>query len=371
MPGKKVLFFCGGAYISGMEVVTLHLMQGLKENGYEVRCIFSGWNDGSFKNKLDELGITHYEIKIGWIYIRKPLWTIDTLIHYPKAYFECRKIIREFEPEILQFCNFSMSIMLYKLIGPKSVYNLQETHHANFKNKFIFRLLNKKISTFTAVSNHIVKVLKILEIPAEKIELVYNGIPPVISGKDNLLPRTSVLNFAIIGQVVPWKGHMILVEAVEKLKQRSIHNFKVLVYGNDATDFGMELKKRIQMNDLEKQFEWKGFVTNQEKVYANCDVVIVPSLSGEPCSLTIIESMSRGKAVIVSNRGGNPELVEDNINGMVFNAKNSSELADRIEYLINNKAMITTFGTSARERTLKYYTYLNMTENYIRIYEAL
>ncbi|MBL0358822.1 MAG: glycosyltransferase family 4 protein [Chitinophagaceae bacterium] len=372
MPGKKILFFCGGAYISGMEVVTLHLMQGLKEKGYEVRCVFSGWNDGNFKKKLDEIGVVNYEIKIGWIYIRKLWWTIDTLVHYPKAYFACRKIIRDFDPDICQFCNFSMSIMLRNLIGPKSVYNLQETHHANLKNKFIFRLLNKKISIFTAVSNHIVKVLKDLEIPGEKIELVYNGIPPVASGNHttSLSPK-AVLNFAIIGQVAPWKGHLILVEAVEKLKQRGISNFKVLVYGNDATDFGAALKKVIQANAAEMHFEWKGFVNNQEDVYADCDIVIVPSLSGEPCSLTIIESMSRGKAVIVSNRGGNPELVQDKINGMVFNATDPSQLADCMAYMISNREQIDVFGKSAKEKAAVEYTYLNMTQRYINLYEDL
>ena len=105
--GSKILFFCGGAYISGMEIVTLHLMKGLKENGYEVRCIFSGWNDGNFKNKLDEIGIVNYEIKIGWIYIRKPLWTMDTFINYPRALHKCHKIIKEFKPDVSQFVNFS------------------------------------------------------------------------------------------------------------------------------------------------------------------------------------------------------------------------------------------------------------------------
>jgi glycosyltransferase involved in cell wall biosynthesis len=214
-------------------------------------------------------------------------------------------------------------------------------------------------------------VLQDLNIPAEKIELVYNGIPPVKTSIAISKSLNIELNFAIIGQIVPWKGHMILVEAVEKLKKRGILNFKVLVYGNNATDFGIELKKKINIESLEKQFIWKGFVNNQEEVYEECDVVIVPSLSGEPCSLTIIESISRGKAVIVSDRGGNPELIEDNITGMVFNATDSSALADRMECLINNKSLITSLGLSAKQKAVINYSYLNMTDNYIKLYEKL
>lgn len=371
MFSKKILFFCGGAYISGMEIVTLHLMQGLKEKGYDVRCVFSGWNDGSFKQKLNQIGIINYEIKVGWIYVRKPIWTLDTLIHYPSAYFKCRKIINVFKPDIYQFCNFSMSIMLHSLIGKKSVYNLQETHLANVKNKLIFKLLNRKIAAFTAVSNHIVKVLNGLNIPDKKIKLVYNGIPPVATIPSNISSPSTILNFAIIGQVAPWKGHLILVEAVEILRKMGIDTFKVLIYGNDATDFGIELKKLIDYYNLKQQFEWKGFVNSQDEVYANCDVVVVPSLSGEPCSLTIIESMSRSKAVIVSNRGGNPELVDDKINGLIFNATSAKDLANCIKHLIINKELIGNYGINAAKKALMNYTYQRMTENYIKIYENL
>lgn len=367
------MFFCGGSYISGMEVVTIHLMKGLKEEGYEVRCVFSGWNDGNFKKKLDEIGVPNYEIKIGWIYIRKPLWTLDTLINYPKAFAACKKIINEYNPDIFQFCNFSMSMMLYRLIGNKAVYNLQETHSPNFKNRFIFHLLNKKIKYFTAVSEHIVKVMKQLDIPAEKIALIYNGIPPVISlhNSSEESKNKNSFHFAIIGQVALWKGHLVLVDAVEHLLISGVTNFKVLVYGNDTTDFAMELKKIIKKKGVGNYFEWEGFVDNQNELYDNCDVVVVPSLSGEPCSLTIIESMCRGKALIVSNRGGNPELVQDKVNGMIFNATNPVELAECMQYLIQNTSAITSFGASAKQKANQQYSYQNMTGHYIDLYKRL
>src|SRR3989442_762168 len=98
---KRVLFFTGGSYVSGLEIVTLHLMKGLKEEGYEVRSVVNGWNDGNFKHMLDEAEIKYYVVKLGWLYIRKPLWTIDTLIHYPKAFFTCKKIIQDYNPDVL------------------------------------------------------------------------------------------------------------------------------------------------------------------------------------------------------------------------------------------------------------------------------
>lgn len=370
---KKILFFSGGSYISGLEVVTLHLMKGLLEKGYEVRCIFSGWNDGSFKKRLDEIGVPNYAIKIGWLYIRKPLWTLDTLLNYPRAYFACKKILKDFKPDICQFCSFSTSVLFYPLINTKAIYNLQESYLPNFKEKAIFRLLNRKISCFTAVSNHIVDVLQSLNIPNEKIKLIYNGItfPEISTDHESANGIGSIIKFSIIGQVVAWKGHNTIIEAAESLIKNRITNFKVIVYGNDTTQFSKEVKRYIHQKGIGKYFEWKGFINDQTEMYNNCDVVIVPSLSGEPCSLTIIESMARSKAVIVSDRGGNPELVEDQLNGMVFSATNSNQLSCCMEYLIKNEGKIVMFGKAARNTAERNYTYLKMTANYCDLYNSI
>ena len=45
---KKILFFTGGSYVAGLEIVTLQLIKGLKDRGFDVRCVVNGWNDGDF-----------------------------------------------------------------------------------------------------------------------------------------------------------------------------------------------------------------------------------------------------------------------------------------------------------------------------------
>src|SRR5882724_8461670 len=103
---KKILFFIGGSYVSGLETVTLYLLRDLKENGYDLQCVINGWNDGVYKKKLDEIDVPFYEVKLGWLYLRKPLWTLDSLVNYPKAYFTCKEIIKSFKPDIFHFCGY-------------------------------------------------------------------------------------------------------------------------------------------------------------------------------------------------------------------------------------------------------------------------
>ena len=97
----KYLFFAGGSYISGLEIVTLHLIRKLKEQGNEVKCIVNGWNDGMFIKELKKMGVSSEEVKLGWLYWRKPLWTADTLVHLPGAPHRAAAALADFAAERL------------------------------------------------------------------------------------------------------------------------------------------------------------------------------------------------------------------------------------------------------------------------------
>lgn len=369
--GKKFLFFVGGSYVYGLEIVTFQLMKELKENGFEVRCIVSGWNDGIFKQMLDEQQIKYYEVKLGWLHLRKPLWTIDTLLHFPKAFYKCKKIIKDYNPDILHFSSYPTAIMLYPLLKGKIVFALHDTHQPTLKHTFIFKWLNKKINLFIGVSNHIAKSLAKLGIPQNKITVIYNGV----YNPGNILHlnkfKNTIIHFAIIGQVAPWKGHETLVEAVDFLVKKNITGFKILIFGNQINEFGKKLKDIILKKNLLHFFIWKGFVKNQDDIYKLCDAVIVPSLSEEPCSLTVIESMMRGKQLIVSDRGGNPELIEHNINGFVFKADDPVALSERMQQIIINPDKTSDFGLEARQKALSHHTLQCMVNQYVEAYNSL
>ena len=152
--GKRVLVLIGGSYISGLEVATLHLIGELKRAGHSVRCIVNGWNDGMIIKELQKMEVPFDEAKLGWLYLMKPRWTIDSLIHLPGAYFKCRKILKEFDPDIVHLCNYASVILLAPLLKNRrpAYITSEEPHEPNRKNLFIYQLLNRRVRIFTAVS---------------------------------------------------------------------------------------------------------------------------------------------------------------------------------------------------------------------------
>jgi len=367
---KKILVFIGGSYISGLEIVTLHLIGELKREGHIVRCIVNGWNDGMILKELHKMEVPFDEAKLGWLYLTKPGWTIDSLVHLPGAYLKCRKILSAFKPDIVHFCNYASVILLAPLLKHEAcVYNLQEPHQPDGKNLFIYRLLNRRIRIFTAVSRYIEQVLLDLGIPKDKIRLIYNGVPAVqrLPGKR----PADIFVFGIIGQVVPWKGHITLVDAVHLLKGSAVSGFVVKIFGNDKTAYAEELRRHMQETGTEACFSWEGFVQDQDSIYGQVDAVIVPSLSEEPCSLTILESMMRGKSLIVSDRGGNPELVEDKKTGLIFKADDPVQLADCIRLFLQRSPSTLPMGEKAHQRALDSFTEYKMAAAYTAIYSDM
>lgn len=74
-----------------------------------------------------------------------------------------------------------------------------------------------------------------------------------------------------------------------------------------------------------------------------CDVVVAPSLWDEPFGRIILDAYKAACPVIITDRGGMPEVVEDSKTGLILKSENDSELQDAIEYFLdrdNIKKMI-------------------------------
>jgi len=78
--------------------------------------------------------------------------------------------------------------------------------------------------------------------------------------------------------------------------------------------------------------------------------VVVPSEWNEPSGLVIYEAFASGKPVIASRVGGIPELVENEVNGLLFQPGNARELASKIEYLAGNPEKVKLFGDNAFQK---------------------
>lgn len=362
---KKILFFCGASYVFGKEIVTLNLLKELKKNGVIVHCIVSGWNNGDFIQRLSKAGISFNEVKLGFFYLRKPLWTLDSIVHYPAALSKIRKILHEFKPDILYFYSERTMVSVYPLISRRKVILHIHEPIANSKlNNFIIRKFSGNKITYVVCSNFILsKLSSLLNLQKEDVHVIYSAIE-IKERVPALKNNGAVVHVGVVGQLRHHKGQDILLRALGKLKD---YNFKCSVYGSGEETYEGELKALAKELGILERVCFKGFEKDIEQIYQDLDIVVVPSRFEEPFGLVAIEPAQWKIPVIVSNKGGLPEVVLDKTTGLVFESGNVDDLAEKILFLYKDEKLRNELGSNAIIRVKKLFSSKVMGDSFLKI----
>ncbi|MFC2123978.1 glycosyltransferase family 4 protein [Bacteroidota bacterium] len=205
-----------------------------------------------------------------------------------------------------------------------------------FQNLFYYR----GTDSIVAVSEGVRKSLIAGHIPARHIKVIYNGTPRVkydnVDSAD-IESLKSKLNIQsgdfVIGCVSRIKNQLQIVKALKYIPVKS----KVIFVGIDSQE---NFIKYISDNQLYHDLYFAGIVSGDEVLnyYALFDVKVLASTQ-EGLSQAILESMALGTPVIATNYSGNPELIEDGYNGLLFKDGDTKELAEKILILKDDKPL--------------------------------
>lgn len=191
-------------------------------------------------------------------------------------------------------------------------------------------------------------------ISAKRITVMMNGVAPVARcspDEQTRLRRQWGIEdgdfvLGILARIEHYKGHLTIVEAAQMLAAQG-RRFKVLIAG--VGDYEEELRREVSARGLENTVLFLGFQTDVAPVLSVLDVQLNASYGTETSSLSILEGMSMGVPAIVSDYGGNPFLIDDGKDGLLFPTKDSSALADCIARLMDETDTLALFGRQAVE----------------------
>ena len=320
---QRVLFLCGGSYVSGMEVVELARMVGLQAQGVAVHCITSGWTDGDFPARLDRASIPYTTAFVGKVSLtpRRIGWTLDALWHLPGARRVVRRALQEFRPDIVVACSRDSVLLLSSLLREVPVlYHLHETPATAGRGQQVVRAIDRRVDGFLAVSHYVAERLVAAGVAADRISVVHNGVAPAGTREpesDNVVPTV-----VIAGQVDPWKGHDVLLDALAALDARGV-SFRCVVAGRGSEGYASQLVERAAVLGITNHIHFAGFMDNVDDIYRDANIVAVPSLNEDPFPTTILEAGARGLPVVASRTGGIPEQIVDGETGLLFESGNA------------------------------------------------
>lgn len=218
----------------------------------------------------------------------------------------------------------------------------------------VLRQLERKVARaakrIVVPSDYMKGVVAKWGIREEKIVRIYSAVHPLpFSKKTEPQEESSNEAKAIIvtaGRLVPWKGIATLIDVIKDLKEKG-RIVKLIVAGDGPLRESLENK--IKSEDLQDQVTLAGRLDKSElaETIRSADVFIL-NTEYEGLSHQLLEVMDTGVPVITTDVGGNPELIENHMSGLLVSFDDKDALAGAVLNVLDNKELRVRFVQNAR-----------------------
>jgi glycogen synthase len=350
--------------ISGSSTRTRDILNCQKHIGIKPIVITSPFQKGLNKNYGVEniYGVPHFRTYSGKLNEQVKEDTKNIFINIKKFFriisFKRKilKLVLKEKPDILNahamfFCAYPTILIGKKMQLPVfyEVRSLWEERRKDFGSFNILRKIEfmvlRKIETYCINNaNHIVVINENLKqdiikrgILEDKITVIGNAVD--IDFLERQRTRMSKekrdsITFGYVGSISPIEGLDSLIE----LFKTNFEKNRLLIYGRGKESYINNLK--IQISDYDN-IEYRGEIDRNEifRAYENIDIIVNPrvklKITDTVTPLKPLEAMAIGKIVIASNVGGMKELIDNDINGFLFEADSINELERCIKKILN------------------------------------
>lgn len=357
---QNILLLTRTMGMGGTEEMVLFICEFLNPLANKIIVCSSG---GEKVPKLERLGVKHHIIPdMG----KKDFGTITSILRILK------KIVKDNNITIIH-SHHRMAAFYVRLLFGKSILKIVNGHSI-FNDKKIFTKYAYHDAKIIAVGNAVKEnLIEFYEINKSEVTIIYNTIKP-FNSEVSVVPEIAkchnngVIVVGNVGRMSEEKGVDYFIKSIPISKNRLEIPVKYFIIGDG--------EKREELEELAKELNvfddivWLGYRTDIQNVIAQIDFLVLSSLwEGYP--LTLIEALSVGKAIVATDVGGNKEIVNDNVTGLLVKPKDSEGLSNAIVQLCNDKEKRKQMSINAYSSYEKSFSFVKMKENYIDFYKRL
>ena len=313
----------------------LNLVKELQNNGYSVIAIAPY---DKYSDKFEDIGVEYHELKMD----NKGSNPIKDLF----IVFQLINLYRKVKPDFV--LNFTIKPNLYSTVAA-SIFSIPVINNITglgtvfinggitlkivkllYKFAFLFPkrvFFQNKDDMELFLSHKLVDVNRVALLPGSGVDL--EKYKP-ISKEKNL----DKIVFLLIGRMIKDKGVGEYIEAAKIIKQKYSNVEFQLLGGVGVVNLSAITLEELQDNEQKGIVHYLGETDDIRTFIANSDVVVLPSYR-EGMPRTLLEAAAMAKPVIATDVPGCKDAVGDGMNGYLCEVKNSNDLADKMEKMIN------------------------------------
>ncbi len=246
-----------------------------------------------------------------------------------------------------------------------------------WKRRFTNRwLLNRHADAINAVCGFSAKALAEKDgFDGSRIEVIENGIdlgryasaPDRSAARAQLGLRPDLRYVIAVARFHPVKDHATLIAAFERVA-RAREDAHLLLVGDG--ELRGKLEAQVAAANLTSRVTFMGVRRDVPVLLRAADVFTLTSVS-EAASITLLEAMASSLPVVVTAVGGNPEIVRDDVDGLLAPRGDAEGLGTALLRLLNDSGLAARMGDSGAARVREHYQLDRTVQRYYELYQRL
>lgn len=309
--------------------------------------------------------------------------------HDWRFYLRLRRLLRELRPDIVHSRNLAaLEAQLCGLgLGARRLHGehgreVGDLDGSNRKYLLLRRCMRFFMHHYIAVSRDLERwLVERVGVRAERVTQIYNGVDhrrfsPGSVKPLALLPQQwreagDILVVGTVGRLTPVKDQQLLLRAAALLRAAQpglARRLRVLLVGDGPLRDSLQaLAGELGLRDV---LWMAGDRDDVPELLQLMDVFALPSL-GEGISNTVLEAMASGLPVVATAVGGNLELVEEGVSGLLVPSGDAAALCDALATLLADDGLRARCGERARESVSARFDWERAVREYKGVYDGL
>ena len=360
----RVLFVAGNFVAGGAERHLLEMWRRLDRGRFEVEiaCFRS---EGQFLAEVEALGLPIHDLQIG-----RRIYDLSGL----RGFVRLLSRVQSFRPHVIHGYLFGPNLFAAvagRLAGVPAVVvakrNIDafETPRQVAMERFAHRLATHVTAVSAAVGDTVVD----LGVPRERVTVIENGVDAarfegVVADRESLSANGAPV-IGSVGCLAARKDYGTLLAALAELQRRG-RDFNAALVG-DGPDRAM-LEARSRELGLEGRVRFLGERSDVERLLKAMDVFVLSSRE-EGIPNALLEAMAAGRPSVVTDVGGNKEVLTDGDTGWLVPSQSPIPLADALEAALSNPQEARRRGDRAHVVTVEQRSIESMVRRHEAFYE--
>lgn len=298
----------------------------------------------------------------------------------PATWARLTLVLRRLRPDIVHSRNWATfgAVPAARLAGVRAVVHGEHGRDAAdpdglHPRRRWRRRLAPLVTRFVAVSDDLQRwLVEDVRVPAAKVIRIHNGVdtsrfaPGARDGHGGAGTGAGEVVVGTIGRLDPVKDHAGLIRAFARIAG-SHPRARLVIVGEGPRRRELE---GLAASLVPGRVLFTGERSDIPTLLRSMEVFVLPSL-GEGISNTLLEAMATGLPVVATRVGGNPELVEHGVNGLLVPRDDPATLATAISRYLDDPVLRLLHGKASRERVLERFSLDRMCVAYAGLYEEV